>query len=83
MVLLIVQNIPFTVSKSLVAMAKEKLKLEDLKVQSFLTALEQEQLENVKGGAIIKGRRYTFRSRWTSVDTRVEADNAANNSQGG
>ncbi len=53
-------------------MAKEKLKLEYLKVQSFLTTLEAEQLENVVGGYVTKGRRYTVNSRWTSVDTRVD-----------
>ena len=64
-------------------MAKEKLKLEDLKVQSFLTSLESEQMENLKGGAIIKGRRYSFRSRWTSVDTRVENVENTNTGSGG
>ncbi len=52
-------------------MAKSKLKLSELKVQSFVTALEDEQLDNVKGGFLVKGQRYTFRSRWTSIDTRV------------
>lgn len=53
---------------------KEKLKLDDLKVQSFITSLEQEQMEGIKGGTIVKGRRYVSRSRWTSVDTRVNQD---------
>jgi hypothetical protein len=59
-------------------MAKEKLKLNDLKVQSFVTSLEDAQMDQIKGGAIIKGRRYGFRSRWTSVDTRIEQQEGTN-----
>lgn len=55
-------------------MAKEKLTLEELKVQSFITSLGDEQMNRIKGGfTIIKGRRSTFRTRWTSVDIRAEA----------
>jgi hypothetical protein len=60
-------------------MSKEKLKLNDLKVQSFVTSLEDAQMEQIKGGAIIKGRRYGLRSRWTSVDTRIEQEQTGNN----
>jgi hypothetical protein len=60
-------------------MSKEKLKLSELKVQSFVTSLEETQMEQIKGGAIIKGRRYGMRSRWTSVDTRVEQEEGGHN----
>lgn len=54
-------------------MAKEKLTLDELKVQSFVTALSEEQMNNTKGGFyIIKGRKFDYRVRWTSLDTRVE-----------
>lgn len=53
-------------------MAKEKFTLQDLKVTSFVTQLEEQQMTDLKGGYIIKGKQYTYRSRWTSVDTRVE-----------
>ena len=54
-------------------MAKEKLTLDELKVQSFTTALSEEQMTEVKGGIyIIKGRKYDYRVRWTSLDTRAE-----------
>lgn len=57
-------------------MSKSKLKLEDLKVQSFVTALEPEQMDQVKGGYyVVRGRRHTYNTRWTSVDTRAEFDN--------
>ena len=55
-------------------MAKEKFTLTDLQVQSFVTSLDQEEMSQVKGGYMtIKGRRFTYRTRWTSVDTRVDA----------
>jgi hypothetical protein len=54
-------------------MAKEKLQLSDLKVQSFVTALGEEQMNRVKGGyIIIKGHRFNYRTRWTMVDTRAD-----------
>ena len=53
-------------------MAKEKLKLSDLKVQSFVTTLDEDQLNRLKGGQVIKGRRFTSRPRWTAVDTRPD-----------
>jgi hypothetical protein len=60
-------------------MAKEKLTLSDLKVQSFVTTLEHEQLNQVKGGyMIVKGRRYTYRSRWTFIDTRSDVNDMGN-----
>jgi len=53
-------------------MAKEKLKLSDLKVQSFVTSLGDEQMNHLKGGYTVKGRRYSYRTRWTAVDTRSD-----------
>lgn len=53
-------------------MAKEKLKLSDLKVQSFATSLDGSQMNKLKGGHTIKGRRYTYNTRWTGVDIRSE-----------
>lgn len=53
-------------------MAKEKLKLSDLKVQSFVTTLDEGDMNRLKGGQIIKGRRYNYRTRWTAVDTRSD-----------
>lgn len=54
-------------------MKKEKLTLEELKVQSFVTELNDDQLGHLKGGfTIVKGRRFNFRTRWTSVDVRGE-----------
>lgn len=70
-------------------MAKEKLTLTDLKVQSFVTTLDHDQLNQVKGGfMIIKGRRYTYRSRWTFIDTRSDVNDmgtppGTNGSNGG
>ncbi len=55
-------------------MAKEKFTLTELQVQSFVTSLDQEEMSQVKGGYMtIKGRRFSYRTRWTSVDTRVDA----------
>lgn len=54
-------------------MAKKKITLTDLKVQSFVTALDEEQMNHVKGGIyIVRGRRFTYRTRWTSVDIRSD-----------
>lgn len=54
-------------------MKKEKLTLEELKVQSFVTELNDDQLGHLKGGfTIVKGRRFNFRTRWTTVDVRGE-----------
>jgi hypothetical protein len=53
-------------------MAKEKLKLSELKVQSFVTALDESDMNRLKGGAVIKGRRFNYRTRWTMVDTRSD-----------
>lgn len=53
-------------------MANVKFTLEDLKVSSFVTTLDEAQQQQVKGGSIvIKGRRFSYTTRWTSVDTRV------------
>jgi hypothetical protein len=52
-------------------MAKEKLTLDELKVQSFATALTNEQMTNTKGGIYsIKGRKYDYNVRWTAIDIR-------------
>lgn len=65
-------------------MAKEKLTLEALQVQSFVTALSTEQMTNTKGGIQqIRGRRYTYRVRWTMVDTRAEMSDMAQSNDGG
>ena len=54
-------------------MAKEKFTLTELQVQSFVTSLNQEEMSHVKGGYMtVKGRRFNYRTRWTSVDTRVD-----------
>ena len=54
-------------------MEKEKLTLEALKAQGLVTTLSEEQMGQLKGGyTIVKGRRYNFRTRWTSVDVRGE-----------
>lgn len=55
-------------------MAKEKLKLDDLKVQSIVTSLEEGQMQTLKGGKEVVGRRRTYSVRWTMIDTRVQAD---------
>ncbi len=56
-------------------MAKEKLKLSDLKLESFVSTLQKEELDAVNGGRItIKGRQYSYRVRWTTVDTRTNGD---------
>lgn len=53
-------------------MAKEKLTLSELKVQSFVTSLDEGQMNRLKGGYVIKGRRFSYRTRWTAVDTRSD-----------
>lgn len=59
-------------------MAKEKLTLSELKVQSFVTTLGEEQLNQVKGGfVVVSGRRYTYHTRWTLVDTRSDVTHDA------
>lgn len=53
-------------------MAKEKLTLSALKVQSFVTTLETSQMNQVRGGyMVVRGRRFGYSSTWTFVDTRV------------
>ncbi|MBP6826441.1 MAG: pinensin family lanthipeptide [Saprospiraceae bacterium] len=66
-------------------MAKEKLTLSDLKVQSFVTTLDEAQMNRLKGGYMIKGRRFTYRTRWTAVDIRADDPTVAISSatQGG
>ena len=55
-------------------MAKEKLKLKDLKVQSIVTSLEEGQMQTLKGGKEVVGRRRSYSVRWTMIDTRVQSD---------
>ncbi len=56
-------------------MDKEKFTLTELQVQSFVTSLDQQEMSQVKGGYMtIKGRRFSYRTRWTAVDTRADAD---------
>ncbi|MFN0173670.1 MAG: pinensin family lanthipeptide [Saprospiraceae bacterium] len=55
-------------------MAKEKLKLNELKVQSIVTSLEEGQMQTLKGGKEVVGRRRNYSVRWTMVDTRVQTD---------
>lgn len=53
-------------------MMKEKLTLDELKVQSYATTLTDEQMTNTKGGIYtIKGRKYNYNVRWTAIDTRL------------
>jgi hypothetical protein len=58
-------------------MAKEKLKLEEIKLQSIVTSLEEGQMQTLKGGKEVVGRRRTYNVRWTMIDTRAQADNLA------
>ena len=55
-------------------MASKKLNLSDIKVQSFITSLDPDQLDLVKGGlqVTIQGKKTNYSVRWTSTDTRVE-----------
>lgn len=55
-------------------MAKKKLKLNDLKVQSIVTSLDEGQMQTLKGGKEVVGRRRSYTVRWTMVDTRTQAD---------
>lgn len=65
-------------------MTKIKRSIQDLKVQSFVTALDNEQLQNVKGGIVtVKGRRVVYTSRWTTVDTRADLMDKINPGVGG
>jgi len=55
-------------------MAKEKLKLNEIRLQSVVTTLEDGQMQTLKGGREVVGRRRTYIVRWTMVDTRVQSD---------
>lgn len=56
-------------------MAKEKLTLTELKVESCVTSLSGDQLNKVKGGVVaVHGRRNNYTIRWTAVDTRSQVD---------
>ncbi len=59
-------------------MAKEKLTLEELNVQSLVTSLNEEQMNELKGGiAPVRGLRFTYRTRWTAVDVRSNVQESA------
>jgi multidrug resistance efflux pump len=59
-------------------MSKKKLSLQQLQVSGLVTDINQSDLEQVKGGAVyVRGKRFTFRVRWTTVDTRVETGDKA------
>ncbi|MCS6929535.1 MAG: pinensin family lanthipeptide [Saprospiraceae bacterium] len=54
-------------------MKKTKLSLQELQIQSFATVLDAERMRQIKGGRYeVRGRRFTYRTRWTSVDTRSD-----------
>lgn len=55
-------------------MAKEKLKLKDLKVESIVTSLDEGQMQTLKGGKEIVGRHRSYSVRWTMIDTRAQSD---------
>ncbi|HOY07704.1 MAG TPA: pinensin family lanthipeptide [Saprospiraceae bacterium] len=58
-------------------MAKEKLTLDELKVQSLVTSLEGPAMNQVKGGtAPMRGKFFTYRTRWTAVDVRSDFQGA-------
>lgn len=63
-------------------MAKEKLKLKDLKVQSIVTSLEEGQMQTLKGGKEVVGRRRSYSVRWTMIDTRAQADSLSGSNGG-
>ncbi len=64
-------------------MAKEKLKINDLKVQSIVTSLDEGQMQTLKGGKEVVGRHRSYTIRWTMIDTRVQADSMSGHSGGG
>lgn len=55
-------------------MAKEKLKLDDIKLQSIVTSLDEGQMQTLKGGKEVTGRRRNYTVRWTMIDTRTQSD---------
>ncbi len=65
-------------------MAKEKLTLSDIKIESCVTSLNVEQMKKVKGGlASIQGRRLNYTIRWTAVETRAQSDLQSTNVRNG
>lgn len=61
-------------------MAKEKLTLQDLQIQSIVTSLEAGEMQQVKGGyTVVRGRNRPNRVRWTSVDTRADISDRPQN----
>lgn len=64
-------------------MAKDKLKIDDLKVQSIVTSLDKNEMQVLKGGKEVVGRRRTYTVRWTMIDTRTQPDTLAGFNGGG
>lgn len=64
-------------------MEKKKSTLQELQVESFVTTLPKDELSEFKGGTMsIRGTRYNYRVRWTSVDTRAGMENVAEKNGG-
>lgn len=61
-------------------MAKEKLTLTEIKVESCINSLSDDQMGKVKGGTatVVKGRTHNYVIRWTAVDTRVQPEHNNN-----
>ena len=55
-------------------MGKNKLKLEEIKIQSIVTSLDEGEMKTLKGGKEIVGRKRSYSVRWTMVDTRTTAE---------
>lgn len=54
-------------------MAKEKFTLDQLKSEAKVTTLQASEMQAVKGGIVtIRGRRFNYRTRWTTIDTRTD-----------
>ncbi|MFN4080473.1 MAG: hypothetical protein ACK4NS_06200 [Saprospiraceae bacterium] len=54
-------------------MSKKVPTLDEIKLKGFATVLDADLQQHIKGGYVtVKGKRFTYRTRWTSVDTRAE-----------
>ena len=61
-------------------MKKKKITLNELKVEGFVNTLNEEQLDQLKGGFLrIRGRRFLYKTRWTTVDTRSDQNEEDSN----
>lgn len=64
-------------------MAKPKLTLSEIQVKSFVTQLDEAEMNQLKGGFyVIRGRRFSYQTRWTSVDTRSDESESIRRSGG-